>query len=269
MPWPLPSHSVVVDTRRRGACVRQSVAGGLCVSPRTLLTARGRLASWRNVRWFLGALRLTGAETAVVVGDRQLREDFVAGMLYIAGQRRVEVVEGPLSAWLSHHPQAAGAGTTRGVFREAIYTAWPRTRLVVLRPELAAGLRRGRGGPLLVDGRSYKQYDRRGHIPTAQSLPMADVTRDQGALRSLISVRRPVVAYGAGPYESVAYFARLRMLGVPAQVFIGGWQDWAQVRATRARRGPFGGLSASDKALAAALAGAALMVFVWRMTRRR
>ncbi len=271
LPWPLPARSVVVDTRRRAVCVRRSVAGGLCLNPRMLLTSRGRLASWRNVRWLLGALRLTGAETAIVVGDRARRENFVAGMLYVAGQRRVEVVADPVTAWLARHPGALGAGTTRGVFREAIYTAWPRTRLVVLRQELAARPPTGGEGYLPVDGRARGRY-RLGHIPGARSLPMADVGRDRTAMRSLIFARRPVVAYGAGPYGSMAYFARLRMLAVRARVFAGGWRDWTRGRGVRARPGRTPGLPAPDKSLAVASVGAAIaaiMVLVWRMTRRR
>ncbi len=269
LPWPLPAHSVVVDTRRRGVCARRSVAGGLCLNPRMLLTSRGQLASWRNVRWLLGALKLTGDETAIVTGDRARREDFVAGMLYIAGQKRVEVVTDPLTAWLARHPGALGTGTTRGVFREAIYTAWPRTRLVVLRQELAARPRAGGGGYLLVDGRSRARYRKPGHIPGARSVPMVDVRRDRAAVQGLISARRPVVAYGAGPYGSMAYFARLRMLAVPAHVFTGGWQDWTRMRDPGAGRGRTSGLPASDKALAVASTGAAIMALVWRMTRRR
>ncbi len=269
LPWPLPAHGVVVDTRRRGACARQSVAGGLCLNPRMLMTARGRLASWRNVRWLLGALKLSGDETAIVTGDRARREDFVAGMLYIAGQKRVEVVTDPLTAWLARHPGARGAGTTRGVFREAIYTAWPRTRLVVLRQELAARPRAGGGGYLLVDGRSRERYRKPGHIPGARSLPMADVGRDRAAVHGLIATRRPVVAYGAGPYGSMAYFARLRMLAVPAHVFTGGWRDWARARTAQTGLGWTSGLSGPDKALAVASTGVAIMALVWRMTRRR
>ena len=268
LPWPLPAHSVVIDTRRRAVCARGSVAGGLCLNPRMLLTSRGRLASWRNVRWLLGALRLTGAETAIVVGDRMRSEDFVAGMLYVAGQRRVEVVADPVTAWLARHPGARGTGTTRGVFREAIYSAWPRTRLVVLRQELAARLRAGGRGYLLVDGRGRGRYRRPGHIPGARSLPMADVGRDQAAVRGLISTRRPVVAYGAGPYGSIAYFARLRMLAVRARVLASGWRGWTHRRNVRVSPGRTG-VPTPDKALAVASAGAAIMVLAWRMTRRR
>ncbi len=277
VPWPLPAGTVVVDTRPRAVCLRRSVAGGLCLAPGMFLGPRGRLVSWRNIRWLLGTMRLTGTETAVVAGDDATADDFVAGILYIAGQGRVEVAAHPLTAWLARHPRATGSGTTRGVFREAIYTAWPRTRLIVLRRELQR-LVRGGLGAYLLDGRPPGRYrgvrgtrPRGGHIPGAVSLPMDDLGPVSAAKAVPAAKTRPVIAYGARPYESVAYFARLWMLGVRARVFIGGWRDWAAhargVAMQRKNRST--APSHPVEVLAAASAGAALMMLIWRMMRRR
>ena len=224
--------------------------------------------SFRNLRWLLGTMGLTGSETAVVAGDHGTAEDFVAGLLYLAGQRRVEVVREPLTGWLSRHPRAVGTGRTRGVFREAIYTAWPRTRLVVLRRELAASLHHG--PPVdLVDGRltDRKRGLRAGQrIPGARSRPMASLGTGMG-VGPLRAAGRGVIAYGEGPYQSVAYFARLRMLGVRARVFLGGWRDWsAHAHAARVRRR---GDVAVLPTLAAAAFSVVILMWAWRRTRRR
>ncbi len=208
---------------------------------------------------------LTGSETAVVAGDDGTAEDFVAGLLYLAGQRRVEVVRDPLTGWLDHHPRAVGTGRTRGVFREAIYTAWPRTRLVVLRREIAASLRHGRR-PNLADGRPRADH----RIPGALSLPMAG-PGPRLAAGPLRAAGRRVIVYGEGPYQSVAYFARLRMLGVPARVFVGGWRDWS-AHAHAARLGWWDGLASPSRfgrALAAIFLGVVIMRLAWRRIRRR
>ncbi|MHB1513834.1 hypothetical protein [Acidiferrobacter sp.] len=272
MPWPAPRHTVVVDTRRQALCVRRSVVGGLCLSPGVFQDRSGGLVSFRNLRWLLGTMGLTGSETAVVAGDHGTAEDFVAGLLYLAGQRRVEVVQEPLTGWLGRHPRAVGTGRTRGVFREAIYTAWPRTHLVVLRRELAASLHHG--PPVdLVDGRltdrkRRPRADQR--IPGAQSWPLA-LLGAGGGVGSLRVARGGVIAYGEGPYQSVAYFARLRMLGVRARVFLGGWRDWsAHAHAARVRRrGDFAVLPTLAGVLVAAAFSVIILMWVWRRARRR
>ncbi len=272
LPWPVPPRTVVVDTRRQALCVRHSVVGGLCLSPGVFQDRSGGIPSFRDLRWLLGTMGLTGSETAVVAGDDGTARDFVAGLLYLAGQRRVEVVRDPLTGWLSRHPRAVGTGRTRGVFREAIYTAWPRTRLVVLRRELAAALRRGPRVDLL-DGRpgDGEWGPRTGQgIPGARSWPMALLGAGRGA-RPWRVAGRSIIAYGEDPYQSVAYFARLRMLGVRTRVFLGGWRAWsAQARAARARRpGAFAMAPVWAKTLAAAAVGVIILILAWHRARRR
>jgi len=222
---------VVVDTRPQADCVHSSLQGAICLAPQEFLGPHGRLASWRNIRWLLGASGLSGSETVVVAGDNIDREDFVAGVLYLAGQRHVEIVYRRLSRWLISHPHRAAAGLSHGVFRQAIYTAWPRTRLIILRQELGRLIRKG-GSFDLMDGRPADQYAglrilaaRGGHIPGAQPFTMSQALRT-----SMVGVppsTRRVIAYDEDPYRSIAYFAQLRTLHMPAHVFVGGWQDWA------------------------------------------
>ncbi|MHB8252584.1 MAG: sulfurtransferase [Acidiferrobacter sp.] len=224
---------VVIDTRPVAVCVRQSQAGARCLPPREFLGPHGRLAAWRNIRWLLGTAGLSGSETAVVVGDHWTRENFVAGILYLAGQRRVEVVYRPFTAWIAAHPKAVGAGSAHGMFREPVYVAWPRTRLIVLRHELARIVRLG-SRSYLMDGRPLAEYWGRqivglrgGHIPGAQSFPMANLRQALAARAVQLPPVRSIIAYDTDPYQSIAYFAFLRVLGLPARVFPGGWLSWS------------------------------------------
>lgn len=223
---------VAIDTRRQTQCQQRTLAGARCLPPRVFLGPHGRLASFRAIRWLLGATDLTGEETAVVVGDQRTREDFVAGILYLAGQRRVIVVNRPLAPWLIAHPTAAGPGQSHGRVRTVYYTAWPRTRLIVFRRPLARALTTATP-PYLLDGRPLDEYWgqrirslRGGHIPTAQPLPASRLAGVDVRISPPPGIGE-TVAYAENPYRSIAYFAVLRLAGWPVRVFVGGWRDWS------------------------------------------
>lgn len=223
---------VTIDTRRLAKCQRRTLAGARCLPPRVFLGPHGRLADFRDIRWLLGTADLNGAETAVVIGDHRTREDFVAGILYLAGQRRVVVINRPLTPWLTAHPTAAGTGQGHGMVRSVYYTAWPRTRLIIFRRSLAHALADA-SPPYVLDGRPLNQYWGRrvrdlrgGHIPTAQPLSATRLATANARLSPPPGVRN-TVAYAEGPYRSIAYFTALRLAGWPVRVFVGGWRDWS------------------------------------------
>lgn len=226
--------AVVIDARRLAACAERSLAGARCLPPRDFLGPHGRLASFRDIVWVLGAAKLSGKETALVAGDDPTRRDFVAGVLYLAGQARVGVLTAPLSPLIAAGKQPTTPGTPKGMFRNPIYQGWPRARLIVLRDELARALR-GKHAPYLLDGRSLRSYwgerirgFRGGHLPGAQPFPMSAlrlaVARDAAQLPDVTSA----VAYADNPYDSIAYFTLLRVgAHFDARVYAGGWQDWS------------------------------------------
>ncbi|MDE2089682.1 MAG: hypothetical protein KGJ12_06655 [Gammaproteobacteria bacterium] len=226
--------AVVIDARRLAACAERSLAGARCLPPRDFLGPHDRLASFRDVVWVLGAAGLSGKETALVAGDDPTRRDFVAGILYLAGQARVAVLTPPLSPLVAAGKRPTAPGTPKGMFRNPIYQGWPRARLIVLREELARALR-GKHAPYLLDGRSLRSYWgerirgwRGGHLPGAQPFPMTAlrlaVARGEVQLPGVTSA----VAYADNPYDSIAYFTLLRAgAHFNARVYAGGWQDWA------------------------------------------
>ncbi|HUW98289.1 MAG TPA: rhodanese-like domain-containing protein [Acidiferrobacter sp.] len=233
IPRSMVAGAVVVDTRPVAVCVHRSFTGSRCLAPREFLGPHGRLVNMRDIRWLLGTAGLSGAETVVVVGDHMTRENFVAGILYLAGQRRVEVAYQSFTPWLAAQPEAATAGSAHGMLRQPIYTAWPRTRLIVLRGELARLLKAG-SRSYLLDGRPLSQYWGRqirglrgGHIPGAQPFPMGNLRRALGAGDVQLPPVGSAIAYAQDPYRSIAYFAFLRILGLPVHVFPGGWVDWS------------------------------------------
>ncbi|MHB8408923.1 MAG: sulfurtransferase [Acidiferrobacterales bacterium] len=229
---PRVHNAVVVDTRPRADCIARSLPGARCLPPREFLGPHDRLASFRDIVWVLGAAGLSGRETVLVAGDDPVRRDFVAGLLYLAGQSRVAVLTAPLTPLLARSPSAPG--TPRGMFRNPVYEGRPRAGLIVLREELARALQSPRP-PYLLDGRSRASYWGRriralrgGHLPGAQPLPMAALRLDVAQHDVELPLVTSAVVYANNAYDSIAYFTLLRAgAGFDARVYPGGWEDWA------------------------------------------
>ena len=127
------------------------------------------MANVSGMLWLLGSAGLTGEEHLLVIGDRPEEKELMAGLLYLAGQRRISVLEPSSQAWAG----ATGLepGRIRSKTRETVYTAPMRDDRVVLRGELVRVIDSGKPPPLM-DGRSESEYwgqrvrgMRGGHLP--------------------------------------------------------------------------------------------------------
>lgn len=225
----LASGAVAVDARPQASCEASSIAGARCLPASDFLGRHGQLPSWRDVLWLLGTAGLSGAETVLVVGQDARERDFVAGMLYLAGQQRVLILAEPVPRVLAAGV-GGGPGARRAFAREGVFAAPMRDRLVILAHELRAMV----PPPLLLDGRSAEEYwgekvrtARGGHLPGAQSLPAASLRAAPGSAPAALSAASPA-AYGHDAFEGIAYFTLLRAgHGVDARVFPEGWAAWA------------------------------------------
>ncbi|MCB1892430.1 MAG: hypothetical protein KDF48_09440, partial [Rhodocyclaceae bacterium] len=196
--------SVVVDTRPLADCRAKSLADARCLSAEDFLGPQRRLPSARDVLWLFGTAGLTGEEGVLVVGQDAAARDFVAGLLYIAGQRSVRVLTEPLGRAFEAGA-AAGPGRERGMVREVVFAAPMRDGLLVLRDELRAL----RPQPLLLDGRSDAEYwgesaraMRTGHLPGAVSLPALQLRAALGAeAKRPVLPEGPAVAYAHDAFE--------------------------------------------------------------------
>jgi thiosulfate/3-mercaptopyruvate sulfurtransferase len=228
---PQESGVVVIDARPSADCGAKSLPGARCLPAADFLGPHNRLPGARDLLWLLGTAGLTGAEDVLVVGAEAQSRDFVAGLLHVAGQKRVRVLAEPVGRLLA---QDAAPGRGRGMVREAVYAAPMRDDLLLLRDELRDDLRAMKA-PLL-DGRTPEEYwgetaraMRAGHLPGAISLPAAQL---RGALDP--AAARPVlpeggaVAYAHDALEGFAYLTLLRAgHGVAAKLYAEGWAEWA------------------------------------------
>jgi thiosulfate/3-mercaptopyruvate sulfurtransferase len=128
------SGETVIDTRPLADCQRASMPGARCLPPADLLGPQRSLPTERNLLWLFGALGLSGEETVLVAGDTASGRDFVAGLLYLSGQRKVRVLDRPLTPLVAARPDAV-AGETRALVRTAVFTAPMRDALWIVHPE--------------------------------------------------------------------------------------------------------------------------------------
>lgn len=229
---PAKPGAVVIDARALAACREMSLAGARCMPAGDFLGPHNRLPSERELLWVLGTAGLSGKESVLVVGQEARARDFVAGLLYVAGQHSVKVLTEPV-VWALERGAAAGPGRERGMIREAVFEVPMRDDLLVLRGELRAMK------ALLLDGRSEREYwgekaraARGGHLPGAISVPASGLraTREPEAAKPLLpdASGRSLVAYGHDAFEGFAYLTLLRAgHGVPARLYAEGWAEWA------------------------------------------
>jgi thiosulfate/3-mercaptopyruvate sulfurtransferase len=116
----LPDGARVIDIRAEDACTSATLPGARCVPAEVLFGPDGGApVSFHALRWLLGTVGLSGAETVAVFAGNETRAGAVAALLHLAGQRDVVVYTG--GADLS------ARGESRSFSRETIFTAAMRT----------------------------------------------------------------------------------------------------------------------------------------------
>ncbi len=220
---------VVVDARPQAECQAKSLPGARCLPAGDFLGPHRRLPGARDLLWLLGTAGLTGEEDVLVVGGEAQARDFLAGLLYLAGQRSVNVLAEPLGRLLG---ESAAPGRGRGMVREAVFAAPMRDELLLMRDELRGEL--AASALPLLDGRAEEEYwgeraraARAGHLPGAISLPAARLRGAPDAAAPALPPG-PALAYAHDAYEGLAYLTLLRAgHGVAARLYAEGWAEWA------------------------------------------
>lgn len=220
----------VIDTRPAELCGKASFLGARCLPPEEVLGPHRRLPNFSALLWLLGTAGLNGRERVLVVGDNGSRRDFIAGLLYLAGQEQISVLNTRISG---RTEISAGPGLAHSKIRENVFVAPMRSERIVLRHELKALLASDNPPPLL-DGRSEQEYwgervrgARGGHLPGAQHFAAASVNSAAYAGIGFPSQAGDPIAYGHDGYEGLVYLARLVANGIESRVYLEGWSGWA------------------------------------------
>ena len=121
---------VFVDTRDAGTCTGSSVEGALCMEPAQFLHPDGTPARFRDINWLAGTFGLDPLSTAIVFGDDESDNDFVAGILFLLGQSRIVIWRGDPGALLESRKQ--GAGRQRGMLRSRFIVTPMRDEYIAL-----------------------------------------------------------------------------------------------------------------------------------------
>lgn len=218
---------VFVDTRSADACARGSVEGGLCMEPSLFLHPDGTPASFRDINWLAGTFGLEPASAAVVFGENEDDNAFVAGMLFLLGQSRVVVWRGEVRALLDSRKR--GAGRLRGMLRSRFHTAPMRDGYIALDGDARAFF--GSGAVVRLD--YPRSFDEAGWLRgPPKDAPLLYRNDGDGSLLLLARDTR----------EAVAHLARLlvRDPGAPARVHLDGLRGRPAESIGAPRAGPGG-----------------------------
>jgi len=112
------SQAHIIDVRTVDECEHSALPHARCLPMDNFVSPTGKVIDFHALRWLLGTVGLSGAETVVVVGATTDNARTVGALLYLAGQKRVLMLDTPLQP----HTDAPG-GDTRSLSREAVFTA--------------------------------------------------------------------------------------------------------------------------------------------------
>ena len=210
----------ILDVRSEAECERASLAGASCLATNRVLGPNRRLPNVSGLLWLLGTVGLTGDEHVVIVGDSDEDKTFMAGLLYLTGQKKITVMTQRLSELKS---AAMAPGAARSRTRQKVFQAPMRDDSVILRRELLMTIAANQ--PVtIVDMRSEAEYwgrklraPRGGHIPGAILFSPDDAPARGSS----------VIIYGHDTVDGLVALARLVSQGGSGRALMDGWAGWA------------------------------------------
>jgi len=226
--------ALVIDARPLEQCLKKSVRGAKCLPITDFFGPHKRLASFVNIYWLLGTTGLSGHEHVLVVGNEAQERDFIGGILFIAGQKRVSILTQQMRLGGGFSDSVLGPGIERMKTRSTVYHGIARDKKMIMKNELASLLALDTS-LALIDGRSEREFWgasvrglRGGHIVGAMHFAHARLRSlaKSGALIGLEN--RDIIIYGHNAFEGLAMLTLLHAgLNMKARVYPGGWAEWS------------------------------------------
>ncbi len=228
---PVGQADFIIDTRSAVLCEKASLQGARCLSARDFFGPHKRLANFSGILWLLGTAGLTGSEHVLIVGNKSVDKEAMAGLLFIAGQRKISILRQAIGSLKNTN---LAPGVTRSKSREEIYQSTMRSDRIVLRDDLIK-IVHAADAPQILDGRSEGEYwgqltrsQRGGHIPGAQHMPVGSVeTGIAKQISSSLNSDELPVSYAQNAHEGLVYLARLEASGTASRTYLEGWAGWA------------------------------------------
>lgn len=239
---------IIVDTRSAPLCEAASLPKARCLPALDFFGPHKRLANFSGILWLLGTVGLTGDEQVLVIGNKSSDKEAIAGLLLIAGQRKISILKPALAA-LKDIALSPGEGRSKS--RERIYQATMRTKRIVLRDDMIK-LLSDANSPVIFDGRTENEYwgqairaQRGGHLPGAQHRPFRLLETDApDRLSPPANADQLPISYAHNSYEGLIYLARLEASRIVSRIYLEGWAGWASDGAL-----PADGLTLPDRML--------------------
>jgi len=234
----IPDNTKIIDVREVSECKKITLSTATCLSVEDLLATRQRLANFSGLLWKLGTVGLNGSEHVLVVGNSMHRKDTVAGILHLAGQQNISILNQSISDLTNSNSEwSFSKGTVASSTRIQVWQSPMRSDQIILHNEMIQIV--GDNSSIILDGRSDSEYwgqivkaHRGGHIPGADSSSYAHWIDSSGSdgtetLSDTIAADLPIIVYAADTYSSISYYTRVIAAGKTARIYLDGWVRWA------------------------------------------
>jgi len=234
----IPGKARIIDVREINDCKKSTLATASCLPVEDLMASTQRLANFSGLLWKLGTIGLDGSEHVLVIGNGVARKDFVAGILYLAGQHKISILENSVSDLANPSSKwSFSKGTIAASTRKQVWQSQMRSNQIVLHNEMAEIVLANNF--LILDGRSDAEYwgqvvkaHRGGHIPGADYSGYTHWIESPGnsesdSIVNSLSADQPIIVYAADTYSGISYYTRVIAAGLTARVYLDGWVRWA------------------------------------------
>lgn len=234
----IPENSNIIDVRDAKECEKKTLSTAICLPIEDVMASKQRLANFSGLLWKLGSAGLNGSEHVLIAGNRVTRKDAMAGILHLAGQRRISVLESAMSDLTAKNTHwSFSKGSMPSSTRMQVWQSPMRSEQIVLHNEMIQIVRGN--DAFILDGRSDAEYwgqvvnaRRGGHIPGADSssyshwLDSSEKTNIPTP-RVLDIADQSTIVYAADTYTGISYYTRVIAAGLSARIYLDGWVRWA------------------------------------------